>query len=86
MQSALDSMEVMDAMAEKGLEASLSDAGVGAMCALTAVRGAYLNVRINCKGFVDTDFVTSALQKAEKIHSTAVKREAEIIEKVMAKI
>ncbi len=86
MQSALDSMEVMEAMAEKGLEASLSDAGVGAMCALTAVRGAYLNVRINCKGFSDTDFVTSALQKAEHLHSAAVKKEAEIISKVLAKV
>ena len=83
MQTALDSMEVMDEMAKTGLQASISDAGVGAMCALTAVRGAYLNVRINCKGFKDTDFVERALAKAEKIMAEAAQREAEIMKVVM---
>ena len=83
MQTALESMEVMEEMAKTGLQASISDAGVGAMCALTAVRGAYLNVRINCKGFKDTDFVERALAKAEKIMAEAAQREAEIMKVVM---
>jgi formiminotetrahydrofolate cyclodeaminase len=50
MEVALESMEVaMKAMAESGLEASVSDAGVAALCARSAVMGAYLNVKINAK-------------------------------------
>jgi glutamate formiminotransferase/formiminotetrahydrofolate cyclodeaminase len=83
MKTALDSMEVMEEMSKTGLKASISDAGVGAMCALTAVRGAYLNVRINCKGFKDTVFVENALAKAEKIIAEATHREAEIMKIVL---
>jgi len=86
MQTAEQSLEVMEAMAEHGLQASLSDAAVGAMCALTAVKGAFLNVKINCSGFSDTKFVESALQKAEVIMSKAEAREAQIMKNVLAKI
>ena len=86
MQTAEQSLEVMEAMAEHGLQASLSDAAVGAMCALTAVKGAFLNVKINCSGFSDTKFVESALQKAEVIMSKAKAREAQIMKNVLAKI
>ena len=34
-------------MAEQGQPSSVSDAGVGALCARAAVMGAYLNVQIN---------------------------------------
>ncbi|MCA1760527.1 MAG: glutamate formimidoyltransferase, partial [Bacteroidales bacterium] len=50
MQLAHDSLEVMQAMAETGNPNSVSDAGVGALCARTAVEGAYLNVKINAAG------------------------------------
>jgi glutamate formiminotransferase/formiminotetrahydrofolate cyclodeaminase len=50
MQEALASMAVIRAMAETGNPASVSDAAVGALCARTAVMGAYLNVKINAKG------------------------------------
>jgi glutamate formiminotransferase/formiminotetrahydrofolate cyclodeaminase len=86
MQTALDSMEVMHEMAESGLQASLSDAGVGAMCALTAVRGAYLNVRINCKGFTDAQFVENALTKAEEQLTEAIQKERNIMALVMQKV
>jgi len=86
MQAAFESMEVMEEMAKTGLEASISDAGVGAMCALTAVRGAYLNVRINCKGFKDKNFVEDALAKAENITRQAEAREAAILKMVLLKV
>lgn len=86
MQTAEASMEVMAAMAEHGLQASLSDAAVGAMCALTAVKGAYLNVRINCSGFSDASFVESALKLAEEILARAETKEAEIMQAVLAKL
>ena len=73
-------MELMMAMAEKGLQASVSDAGVGALCARTGAIGAYLNVKINCVGLEDEALRTDVLKKAE-----ALKIEAEQLEgKVMA--
>ncbi|MDG2058627.1 MAG: glutamate formimidoyltransferase, partial [Flavobacteriales bacterium] len=48
METAYNSMEVMQAMAEIGNPNSVTDAGVGALCARTAVIGAFLNVKINC--------------------------------------
>jgi glutamate formiminotransferase/formiminotetrahydrofolate cyclodeaminase len=86
MKASLNSMEVMREMARSGLNASISDAGVGAMCALTAVRGAYLNVRINCAGFADKDFVANALATAEDVMSKAKALEASIMKEVMQKL
>src|SRR5476651_2161956 len=45
MQNAFDSLTVIKAMAEIGNPNSASDAGVAALCARTAVFGAFLNVR-----------------------------------------
>ena len=50
MKTALEAMPVALAMAKEGNPASASDAGVGAIAALAAVRGAQLNVRINAAG------------------------------------
>ena len=86
METAYDSMEVMEAMAEHGLKASISDAGVGAMCALTAIRGAHLNVRINCAGFSNQAFVDAALAKAEAIEAKAIEREKAIMAVVNTKL
>ena len=44
MQAAYGSMEVIKAMAEIGNPNSVSDAGVGALCARAAVIGAFMNV------------------------------------------
>ena len=86
MKTAEESMAVLEAMAKHGLQASLSDAAVGAMCALTAVKGAYLNVRINCSGFNDANFVSDALKQASSILEKAEAREAKIMKDVLAKI
>ena len=40
-------MPLIKLMAEQGQPSSVSDAGVGALCARAAVMGAYLNVQIN---------------------------------------
>ncbi len=86
MQLAHDSMEVMQAMAEIGNPNSVSDAGVGALCARTAVEGAYLNVKINAAGFDDSGFLSSAIEKAEKLLAEAKKSEAEILKTVYKEI
>jgi glutamate formiminotransferase/formiminotetrahydrofolate cyclodeaminase len=86
MESALKSMEVMKAMAEIGIEASVSDAGVGALCARTAVMGAFLNVKINASGVDDKVFVTDLLERGAEIEKMAIEQEKEILEIVNAKI
>lgn len=82
----LDSMEVMDEMAESGLPASISDAGVGALCALAAIRGAFLNVKINAKDLDDAAFVKDIMQRSEDVVKRATEMERTILEKVEAKL
>lgn len=86
MKLAHDSMEVMQAMADFGNPNSVSDAGVGALCARTAVEGAALNVRINAKGFEDKQFLKNALAEAENLLVSAKEKEAAILKIVHRKI
>jgi glutamate formiminotransferase/formiminotetrahydrofolate cyclodeaminase len=79
MKVSLDSMNMLKEMAENGNPNSVSDAGVGALCARTAVEGAALNVRINCSGFDDKEFVTKALAQADEMLKKAKEMEREII-------
>jgi glutamate formiminotransferase/formiminotetrahydrofolate cyclodeaminase len=79
MEVALESMEVIRAMAEIGLPASASDAGVGALCARTAVLGAGLNVRINAKDLTDEDARSEYVSRAAALAEQAQAREAEIL-------
>lgn len=79
MKVSLDSMNMLKEMAENGNPNSVSDAGVGALCARTAVEGAALNVKINCSGFDDKEFVTNALAQAEEMLKKAREMEREII-------
>ncbi len=86
MEVCVESMSVMKAMAENGLKASVSDAGVGAMCARTGALGAYLNVRINCAGLDDETWKKDVLAKAEQLRSQAEKSEAEVMAITLAKV
>ncbi|HMT53384.1 MAG TPA: glutamate formimidoyltransferase [Saprospiraceae bacterium] len=80
MKVSLDSMNILKEMAENGNPNSVSDAGVGALCARTAVEGAALNVKINCSGFDDKAYVADALAQADNMLQQAKKMEREIIE------
>ena len=71
METAYHSIAVMRAMAENGNPNSASDAGVGALCALTAVEGAYLNVKINAMSITDKKFTEEMLQRAEDLAQKA---------------
>jgi len=86
MELSLESMEVMEAMAETGNPNSVSDVGVGALCARTAVEGAFLNVKINAAGFEDKEFLDIVLFKANQILENARIKEKEILELVNSKI
>ena len=75
MEAAYQSIEVMQAMMKEGLPNSLSDAGVGVLCARTAVIGAYFNVRINAKDIKDKDFVNKILADSKEIYKKTLEAE-----------
>jgi len=86
MKLSYDSMEVIKAMAEVGNPNSVSDAGVGALCARSAVMGAFMNVRINASGYDDKSFVDDVLKKGKEIETKAKDKEEEILKIVNGKI
>jgi glutamate formiminotransferase/formiminotetrahydrofolate cyclodeaminase len=86
MNLAHDSMPLIKTMVEIGNPNSVTDAGVAALCARSAVLGAYMNVRINCSGYDDKAFVSKMIEEGKKIEQNALKLEAEIIAAVNAKI
>jgi glutamate formiminotransferase/formiminotetrahydrofolate cyclodeaminase len=82
MQLAYDSFDVIEAMAQKGNPNSVSDAGVGALCVRAAVMGAWLNVKINCSGYDDKEYVNRVLADANALVQQTNAREAAILEQV----
>jgi glutamate formiminotransferase/formiminotetrahydrofolate cyclodeaminase len=86
MQVCVESMDLMKAMANIGLPASVSDAGVGALCARTGAIGGYLNVRINCAGLDDAAFKEKVLKEAEALKAKAEVLEAEVMALTLAKV
>lgn len=86
MKASLECMHVIAEMAREGNPNSVSDAGVGALCARTAVLGAHMNVRINASGFADKTFLDHVLTEASRIEQEAQKLEAEVISRVDAVI
>ena len=86
MEKSLATMEVARAMAENGLESSVSDAGVAALAARAAVRGAFLNVKINFSGLDDPAYIAEKTSAGERIAGEAERLEAEILAAVEAKI
>lgn len=80
------SMEVAQAMATIGMPSSVSDAGVGVMCARTGALAAYLNVRTNFKGFADAAFQETVMKEAETLKAKAEAIEAEVMEATLAKL
>jgi len=86
MKTSFESMEVIKAMAETGNPNSVSDAGVGALAARSAVMGAFLNVKINASGLKDKDFVQKILTEGAEIQAKAIEAENEILKIVESKI
>ncbi|MBK8226596.1 MAG: glutamate formimidoyltransferase [Flavobacteriales bacterium] len=86
MQVCVESMALMKAMATNGLPASVSDAGVGALCARAGALGGYLNVRINCAGLDDAAFKADVLSKADALKARADALEAEVMATTLSKV
>jgi glutamate formiminotransferase/formiminotetrahydrofolate cyclodeaminase len=86
MKKSFESMEILKAMAETGNPNSVSDAGVGALAARSAVMGAFLNVKINAAGLNDKAYVASVLAEGSDIERNAKQMEEQILEIVNQKI
>lgn len=86
MQLSFDSLQVIKAMAEMGNPNSASDAGVAALCARSAVMGAFMNVRINASGYNDKAFVNDLIQQGYALEEKTKALETEIVSMVNQKI
>ena len=86
MQLSFESMEIMKTMAETGNPNSVSDAGVGALAARSAVLGAGMNVRINAAGLTDKELAAKFTNEALALEQKAIQQENEILEIVNRKI
>lgn len=86
MKAAYECFEIVKAMAETGNPHSVSDAGVGALAARSAVLGAELNVKINAAGLKDREIAERLISQAAEIAQKAVAQEAEILQIVNQKI
>jgi glutamate formiminotransferase/formiminotetrahydrofolate cyclodeaminase len=86
MQAAYDSLHVIKAMASNGNPNSVSDAGVAALCARSAVMGAFLNVRINAAACEDKQFVTEVISRGKEMQIQTIALELEILNIVNGKI
>ena len=86
METVYSSMNLIKAMVEKGNPNSVTDAAVGALCARSAVLGAYLNVKINAGGCEDRQWVEDILAKGSTIENKTIALEKEIIQIANGKI
>jgi glutamate formiminotransferase / formiminotetrahydrofolate cyclodeaminase len=80
MRVATEAWPLVRQMAEHGNPNSKSDAGVAALCIRAAVRGAYLNVRINTEGFDDTTWAATVLAEGEQLVAQADAQEKAILD------
>ena len=86
MKAALEVFPIVKAMAQEGNPASVSDAGVGALAARSAILGAQMNVRINAAGLVDREVAERLCAEAAQIAQAAIAAEAEVLEIVNTKL
>ena len=85
MERTFDAFEIIKEMAEHGNPNSASDAGVGALCARSAVMGAFLNVKTNAAALKDREFADDLVTRGAEFERRANELEAEIMAIVNSK-
>ncbi|WP_289741344.1 glutamate formimidoyltransferase [uncultured Duncaniella sp.] len=80
METACAVFPLLESMARTGNPASVSDAGVGALAARSAVLGAQLNVRINAASLKNRDKADRLTARAAEIAAEAIAAEARVLE------
>lgn len=86
MEASYESLVLCEKMAEIGNPNSVTDAGVGALCARTAVLGAFMNVKINASGLTDKEFANEMIAKGQELHDKTVTKEGDVIALVNSKM
>lgn len=86
MEVAFKVFELAEAMAKNGNPNSVSDAGVGALCARAAVHAAWMNVKINVKDLKDKELAKVFLEKAAAIAAKTDEAEKRVVAIVEEKI
>jgi glutamate formiminotransferase/formiminotetrahydrofolate cyclodeaminase len=86
MELSYESFPLIRAMATEGNPNSVSDAGVAALCARSAVMGAFMNVRINAAGYDDKNYVNELLEKGKVLEQKSIAEETELLKIVNDKI
>ncbi len=86
MELSLNTMEIIKTMAETGNPNSVTDAGVAALSARSAVMGAFLNVKINTKSLLDRALADDLLKRGIALQRIAQQMETDILAVVNSKI
>lgn len=86
METSFEVLDLVKNMAANGNPASVTDAGVGALAARAAVRGAFLNVKINASGLKDRAKADEIVAKGAEIEAKAAEAEKEVLAIVESKI
>lgn len=81
-EASFEVFNICEAMIKKGNPASVSDAGVGVLCARAAVHGAYLNVKINASSLHDKEYAQMMIEKAHNYVVMADRKERSLLKKV----
>ena len=79
MEKSLAAMDLLQAMAKEGSPASVTDAGVGGLCARAAVVGAFLNIRINAATIRDKALAGKFLARGSGLVNLCERQEEEIL-------
>ncbi len=86
MELSFAALDICKAMCADGNPNSVTDAGVGALCARSAVMGAFLNVRINASGLNDKAYTAAIIEKGKIIEQKTLEAESAILKIVHEKI
>ncbi|MCU7496516.1 MAG: cyclodeaminase/cyclohydrolase family protein [Ignavibacteria bacterium] len=81
-----DVLPLIDSVAEKGNQNSLSDAGVAALLLASAVQGAFLNVLINCSSLKNQTIAGELLKSAEILCNDVKTKSASIVDKIIQRL
>ncbi|HZV69915.1 MAG TPA: glutamate formimidoyltransferase [Saprospiraceae bacterium] len=86
MRISFEQFALLDAMTNEGNPNSVSDAGVGASCALAAVEGGFLNVMINLGGLKSKKASTAFKKEADELLEKSHKEKERIFNAVISKM
>jgi glutamate formiminotransferase / formiminotetrahydrofolate cyclodeaminase len=86
MELASKAMDICKAMVNSGNPSSMTDAGVGALAARSAVLGAFLNVRVNASSLDDKNYVKKILEEGQVLVDNVNSTENEILSLINHKL